>query len=75
MGSGDGYGGGGGQGQHGPEARLWEIDLPAFIERCLSSSINDLQALPFINDLFKVRCSCCRADVVTVSCHRKVACG
>lgn len=52
--SGDGYGGGGGQGQQGPEARLWEVDLPAFIERCLSSSINDLQALPFINDLFKV---------------------
>ncbi|CBJ30122.1 conserved unknown protein [Ectocarpus siliculosus] len=54
VGSGDGYGGGGGQGQHGPEARLWEMDLPAFIERCLSSSINDLQALPFINDLFKL---------------------
>lgn len=50
---GEGYGGAG-QGQ-GVEARLWEMDLPAFIERCLSSSINDLQALPFINDLFKVR--------------------
>ncbi|CAM9701683.1 unnamed protein product, partial [Hapterophycus canaliculatus] len=49
---GEGYGGAG-QGQ-GVEARLWEMDLPAFIERCLSSSINDLQALPFINDLFKL---------------------
>lgn len=52
-GSGDGYGGGR-QGQR-PETRLWEMDLPAFIERCLSSSISDPQALPRINELFKVR--------------------
>lgn len=52
-GPGDGYGGGV-QGQ-GPETRLWEMDLPAFIERCLTSSISDPQALPVINDLFKVR--------------------
>lgn len=51
-GPGDGYGGGV-QGQ-GPETRLWEMDLPAFIERCLTSSISDPQALPVINDLFKV---------------------
>ena len=51
-GPGDGYGGGG-QGQ-GPESRLWEMDLPAFLERCLSSSISDPQALPFINGLFQV---------------------
>ncbi len=50
---GDGYGGGG-QGQ-GPESRFWEMDLPAFLERCLSSSISDPQALPFINGLFQVR--------------------
>ncbi|CAM9482017.1 unnamed protein product [Scytosiphon promiscuus] len=49
---GEGYGGAG-QGQ-GVEARLWEMDLPAFIERCLSSSVNDLEALPCINDLFKL---------------------
>lgn len=52
-GPGDGYGAGR-QGQ-GPEIRLWEIDLPVFIERCLSSSISDPQALPRIDELFKVR--------------------
>lgn len=52
-GSGDGYGGGG-AGQ-APETRLWEMDLPAFIERCLSSSFNDPQALPRIDELFKVQ--------------------
>eukprot|EP00903_Cladosiphon_okamuranus_P019913 g18301.t2 len=51
-GPGDGYGGGV-QGQ-GPETRLWEMDLPAFIERCLMSAISDPQALPVINDLFKL---------------------
>eukprot|EP00752_Nemacystus_decipiens_P004045 g3704.t1 len=50
-GPGDGYGGGVRQ---GPETRLWEMDLPAFIERCLTSSISDPQALPAINDLFKL---------------------
>lgn len=56
--SGSGGGGGQGQGQgHGGEARFWEVDLPAFIERCLSCSINDVQALPYINRLFMVRAS------------------
>lgn len=53
-GASDGFGGGGqGQGQE-RDARFWEIDLPGFMERCLSSSINDLDALPFINNLFMV---------------------
>lgn len=59
-GSGGGGGGGGGQGQgqgQGGEARFWEVGLPAFIERCLSCSINDIQALPYINRLFMVRIS------------------
>lgn len=46
--------GSGGRGGQGPESRFWEAELPAFIERCLSSSITYPQALPAINELFMV---------------------
>lgn len=49
----DGAGGGGGSGK-ASENRFWEADLPAFIERSMSSAITDPQALPEINDLFMV---------------------
>lgn len=55
-----GEGGGGGQWQRqgrgwGWESRFWEVELPSFIERCLSSSIVNSKAIPFINNLFKVK--------------------
>lgn len=36
------------------DKRFWEVDLPAFIERCLSSSITDDEALSPIHELFLV---------------------
>lgn len=49
-----GSGGAGGGGGQASESRFWEAEIPAFIERCMSSSITDPQALPAINDLFMV---------------------
>lgn len=40
--------------RQGRERRFWEVELPAFIERCLSSSITDEEALPPIHELFLV---------------------
>lgn len=50
----DGGAGGGGESGNASENRFWEAELPAFIERSMSSSITDPQALPEINDLFMV---------------------
>lgn len=50
---GDAGGGGMGGGQR-LESRFWEVELPAFIERCLSSTIVDVEALPPIHELFMV---------------------
>ncbi|CAM9914738.1 unnamed protein product, partial [Laminaria digitata] len=33
---------------------FWEVELPSFIERCLSSSIVNPKSIPFINNLFKL---------------------
>ena len=54
-----GAGGGGAQWRRqgrgwGWESRFWEVELPSFIERCLSSSIVNPKSIPFINNLFKV---------------------
>lgn len=51
---GGGAGAGGGRGGQGLESRFWEAEIPAFIERGMSSSITDPQALAAINDLFMV---------------------
>lgn len=54
-GSAGGGGAGGGQKQgRGQEVSFWKIVLPSFIERCMSSTIVDLHALPFINNLLVV---------------------
>lgn len=40
--------------KQGPDNRFWEVELPASIERCLSSSITNDQALPPIHELLLV---------------------